>query len=252
RDHDRPAHPPQHRRARRDEAALRLRGLPVRPVRTARRAPCRSSHAAGPDGGGPARGPRAAGRSPAVISLYATYLVLPFVFRWLARLAAWTIGVIVAVMAAPVTVVTLAGLAVAWSRGWPPVRLRHAAAWSLPMAATWLAVTAVTTRSLQAVIAAPFTGWLASWHAFDYGATSTAFTLAAPVAVPAGLLLASVFWAGRLYRMDTGLAGVTSTGPVVFDERQWRRQAKAAQARSKAPGLVPLTDPRGRIAVGGT
>lgn len=187
-----------------------------------------------------------------MISLYAAYLVLPFVFRWLARLAAWTIGLIVAVMAAPVTVVTLAGLAVAWSRGWPPVRLRHAAAWSLPMAATWLAVTAVTTRSLQAVIAAPFTGWLASWHAFDYGATSTAFTLAAPVAVPAGLLLASVFWAGRLYRMDTGLAGVTSTGPVVFDERQWRRQAKAAQARSKAPGLVPLTDPRGRIAVGGT
>ena len=45
------------------------------------------------------------------------FMFLPFVFRWLARLAAWTIGVIVAVMAAPVTVVTVTGLAVAWSRG---------------------------------------------------------------------------------------------------------------------------------------
>jgi hypothetical protein len=180
------------------------------------------------------------------------FMFLPLVLRWLARLAAWTIGFIAAVMAAPVTVVTIAGLLVAWSRGWPPARLRHAAAWSLPMTAVWLAVTAIGTRSLQAVIAAPFTGWLASWHAFDYGATSTAFVLAAPVAVPAGLFLASVFWAGRFYRMETGLAGVTATGPVVFDERQWRRQAKAAAARSKAPGLTPLADNQGRIVAGGT
>ncbi len=187
-----------------------------------------------------------------MISLYAAYLVLPWVFRWLARLIAWTVGLVVPVMAAPVTVVTLAGLAVAWSRGWPAARLRQAAMWSLPMTAVWLAVLAVRTRSLDTVIAAPFTGWLASWHAFDYGATSTAFVLAAPVAFPAGLFPASVFWAGRIYRMETGLAGITATAPVVFDERQWRRQAKAAVARGKAPGLVPLTDAKGRIAVGGT
>jgi hypothetical protein len=187
-----------------------------------------------------------------VISFYAAYLVLPFVFRWLARLAAWTIGLIVAVMAAPVTVVTLTGLAVAWSRGWPPARLRRAAAWSLPMTGTWLAVTAITTYSLQAVITAPFASWIRSWHAFGYGAASTAFVLAAPVAVPAGLYLASAFWARRVYRMETGLAGLTATAPVVFDERQWRRQAKAARARSKAPGLTPLTDSQGRIVAGGT
>jgi hypothetical protein len=187
-----------------------------------------------------------------VIGLYAAYLLLPFAFRWLARLAAWTAGIVVAVMAAPVTVVTVTGLAVAWSRGWPPARLRQAAAWSLPMTAIWLAVTAASTRSLQAVIAAPFTGWLASWRAFGYGATSTAFVLAAPVAVPAGLFVASVFWAGRVYRMETGLAGVTATGPVVFDERLWRRQAKAAAARSRAPGLTPLTDSKGRIVAGAT
>jgi hypothetical protein len=187
-----------------------------------------------------------------VISFYAAYLVLPWVFRWLARLAAWTIGIVVAVMAAPVTVVTITGLAVAWSRGWPAARLRRAAAWSLPMTGTWLLATAISAHSLRAVIAAPFTSWIASWHAFDYGATSAAFVLAAPVAVPAGLFAASVFWAGRIYRMDTGLAGVTATGPVVFDERQWRRQARAAAARSKAPGLVPLTDPQGRIVAGAT
>jgi hypothetical protein len=180
------------------------------------------------------------------------FMFLPFIFRWLTRLAAWTIGIIAAIMAAPVTTVILTALAVAWSRGWPPARLRQAAAWSLPMTATWLAITAVITHSLQAVIAAPFDGWLASWHAFDYGATSTAFVVAAPVAVPAGLYLASAFWASRVYRMDTGLAGLTATAPVVFDDRQWRRQAKAARARSKAPGLVPFTDPKGRIAVGGT
>lgn len=180
------------------------------------------------------------------------FMFLPLIIRWLARLAAWTIGVIAAVMAAPVTVVTIAGLAVAWSRGWPPARLRQAAAWSLPMTAIWLAVTAIGVRSLDAVIAAPFTAWIESWHAFDYGATSTAFVLAAPVAVPAGLFLASVFWAGRIYRMDTGLAGVTATGPVVFDERQWRRQAKAAAARSSAPGLTPLADNQGKIVAGGT
>jgi hypothetical protein len=180
------------------------------------------------------------------------FMFLPLILRWLARLAAWTIGIIAAIMAAPVTVVTIAGLVVAWSRGWPPARLRRAALWSLPMTGTWLAVTAVSAHSVRAVAGAPFASWIASWHAFDYGATSTAFVFAAPVAVPAGLYLASVFWASRVYRMDTGLAGLTATAPVVFDDRQWRRQSKAAAARSKAPGLTPLTDSKGKIAVGGT
>ena len=181
------------------------------------------------------------------------FMFLPLILRWLARLAAWTIGIIAAIMAAPVTVVTIAGLAVAWSRGWPPARLRRAAAWSLPMTAVWLAVTAVSTRSLGAVLAAPFTGWVAVVARVRLrGDQHRVRARCAPVAVPAGLFLASVFWAGRIYRMDTGLAGVTATAPVVFDERQWRRQAKAAVAGSKAPGLVPLTDRKGRIVAGGT
>jgi hypothetical protein len=179
------------------------------------------------------------------------FVVFPRLFRWALGLAAWTGLAIAAIAAAPVTTVAVTGLAVAWGRGWPPVRLRRAAAWSLPMTATWLAVTAITTRSLSAVLAAPFGSWLASWHAFSYGATSTAFVLAAPVAVPAGLLIASWAWQARIYRIETGLTS-TATAPVVFDQRQWRRQAKAAAGRNAAPGLVPLTGRRDRIVIGGT
>jgi hypothetical protein len=179
------------------------------------------------------------------------FLVFPCLIRWALGLAAWTGLVIAAIAAAPVTTVAVTGLAVAWGRGWPPVRLRRAAAWSLPMTAIWLAVTAITTRSLNAVLAAPFTGWAASWHAFSYGATSTAFVLAAPVAVPAGLLIASWAWQVRIYRIETGLTGA-ATAPVVFDQRQWRHQAKAAASRNSAPGLVPLTGRRDQIVIGGT
>jgi hypothetical protein len=179
------------------------------------------------------------------------FLVFPRLLRWLLGLAAGAGLVLAAVAAAPVTTVAVAGFALAWGRGWPPVALRRAAAWSLPMTATWLLVTAITTRSISAVLGAPFGSWLASWHAFDYGATSTAFVLAAPVAVPAGLLIASWAWQVRTYRIETGLATIATT-PVVFDQRQWHRQAKAAAGRNRAPGLVPLTGRRGRIVIGGT
>ena len=180
------------------------------------------------------------------------FLVFPRLARWALYLAAWTGLLITAIAAAPVTTVAVTGLVVAWGRGWPPARLRRAAAWSLPMTATWLTVTAITARSLRAVLAAPFTGWAGSWHAFSYGATSTAFVLAAPVAVPAGLLIASWAWQVRIYRIETGLAGVTATAPVAFDHRQWRRQARTAQRRNAAPGLVPLADRKDRIVIGGT
>lgn len=120
------------------------------------------------------------------------------------------------------------------------------------MTAAWLITTAVTTWSLQAVLAAPFTGWVASCHAFSYGNTLAAFVLAAPVAVPTGLLVASQLWQVRIYRIETGLADVTATAPVAFDHRQWRRQARTAARTNAAPGLVPLTDRKSRIVIGGT
>jgi hypothetical protein len=108
-----------------------------------------------------------------VTRLLIWFLVFPRLARWALYLAAWTGLIVAAVAAAPVTTVVVTGLVIAWGRGWPPARLRRAAAWSLPMPAIYLIVTAVTTRSLGAVLAAPFTGWLAFWHAFSYGATST-------------------------------------------------------------------------------
>ena len=80
----------------------------------------------------------------------------------------------------------------------------------------------------------------------------TAFVLCAPVGVPAALCAAGTAWAWRIYAIETGLSGKTATAPVVFDARQWRRQARTARARITAPGTVPLTDGHGGIVMGAT
>jgi hypothetical protein len=118
------------------------------------------------------------------------------------------------------------------------------------MTAAYLIVQAITTRSVSAVLAAPYQGWRSGWHAFSLGNTTQAFVLCAPAAVPAGLLIASWAWGARIYRIQTGLAGQAATAPVIFDQRQWIRQANTARARNKAPGHVPLTDRTGRIVIG--
>ncbi len=104
-------------------------------------------------------------------------------WRWLLRcgirLARWTIGAVVMTAAAPVTVVTIAAVTTAWLRGWPPPRLRRAAALSLPMTGVYLAVQAITARSWQAALLAPYDGWRAGWHAFSLGDTPAAFVLCA-------------------------------------------------------------------------
>jgi hypothetical protein len=187
-----------------------------------------------------------------VIFLYAQLLLARHAFRWTARLAKRTVTALVLVAAAPVTVVAAAAVTAAWLRGWPPARLRRAAAWSLPMTAAYLTAEAITTSSVPAVLAAPYAGWRDGWHAFSLGDTLQAFALCAPVAVPAGLLAASWVWAARIYRIETGLAGHAATAPVIFDRRQWTRQARTARARNKAPGNVPLTDRKGRIVIGST
>ena len=103
------------------------------------------------------------------------------------------------------------------------------------MTAAYLIVQAVTTRSLSAVPAAPYQGWRAGWHAFSLGNPAQAFVLCAPAAVPAGLLIASWAWSARIYRIETGLAGQAATAPVIFDYRQWTRQARAAWAGTRLP-----------------
>jgi hypothetical protein len=140
----------------------------------------------------------------------------------------------------------------AWLRGWPPARLSRAALWSLPMLAVYAVGEAIGARTLRTVLTAPYHDWLKSWQVFDLGAVAPAFVWCAPVAVPAGLYIASLAWGRHIYRLETGLGGRNATAPVIFDERQWRRQARAAQGRCAAPGAVPLTDARGRIVIGAT
>ena len=82
------------------------------------------------------------------------------------------------------------------------------------------------------------------------GACVRAGLLAAPVAVPAGLAVAGVLWAWRIYAITTGLAGQTASAPIEFDARQWRRQARAARGRAAAPGTVPLLTRGGLVVIG--
>ena len=79
-----------------------------------------------------------------------------------------------------------------------------------------------------------------AWRLLAAHAMLRAGLLVAPVAVPAGLAIGGVLWAWRIYAVTTGLAGHTPASPVLFDERQWRRQARTALGRVTAPGAVPL------------
>src|SRR5579859_131661 len=120
------------------------------------------------------------------------------------RLLALAALAAVLIAAAPVTLVTAVGLAGAGLRGWPPARLRRAAAWALPMTAVYLAGRAVQARTWQALALVPVRDYLAAWHAVAGGRVVAAFVLVAPVAVPAGLAAAGGLWAWRVYALDTG------------------------------------------------
>ena len=187
-----------------------------------------------------------------IVWAYIQFRALVWLLRMTGRLLLFAAVAAVLVAAAPVTLVAAVGLAGAWLRGWPPARLRRAAAWALPMTAVYLAGRAVQARTWQAFALAPVHDYLAGWHAVAAGRVVTAFVLVAPVAVPAGLAAASGLWAWRIYALDTGLSGKTASAPVIFDARQWRRQARAARARITAPGTVPLADRHGRVVMGAT
>jgi hypothetical protein len=65
-----------------------------------------------------------------VIWFYAQLVLWQHTAKWAARLARWTVTSVVLIAAAPVTVVTVTAVTLAWLRGWPAARLRRAAAWS--------------------------------------------------------------------------------------------------------------------------
>ena len=73
---------------------------------------------------------------------YAGHPVRRAVARGLFRLLRFAALAAVAIAVAPVTLAAAGSAAFGWWRGWPPRRLFAAAAWSLPMAAVWLAAIA--------------------------------------------------------------------------------------------------------------
>ena len=170
--------------------------------------------------------------------------------RLLARLAWLAMAAAVAVAAAPVTVAAAGGLALAWLRGWPPRTLYRCALCCLPMVAVWLAATAATTGSWRAVAAAAPAAWLAMWHQLAAGSVALAAVIAAPAAVPLGLLAAGLAWSRRIAAMSAGAAGRSPGAAVTFDRRQWRHQVRSARARIAAPGAVPLVQASGGVVAG--
>ena len=98
-------------------------------------------------------------------------------FLWLIRkafkLAWWLLLAVAAVAAWPVTVPAAAGYVAAWLRGWPPVRLYRAAAWTLPPAAAWLAALEIQAPGFLAA-RDPGRTWAARLGPPDHGAPGRA------------------------------------------------------------------------------
>ncbi len=176
-----------------------------------------------------------------------------WLLRKMVKVMGWLLLAAAAVAAWPVTLVGLTGYAAAWLRGWPPARLgRAAAACLLPVTAVWLAAEAARHPAWPAIALAPVRDWARGWHHLTViGATRT-FLLVAPAAIPAGLGLAALAWAWRIYALTTGIGGWTASAPITFDVRQWKRQVRTAKGRTAAPGSVPLLARGERIPVGGT
>jgi uncharacterized protein DUF87 len=180
---------------------------------------------------------------------------------WMLRKAVrgtgWLLLIAVVIGAWPLTLIVLAGYVAAWWRGWPPVRLRRAAAWTLAASIVWLLAQAVHGRAwLAAAQKSALTAvhaWQPHWPPHLEAPTiARAFVLLTPATLPAGLGLAALAWAWRNYAITTGLGGITASAPITFDRRQWRRQVRTAKGLTDAPGAVPLLARGERIPVGAT
>ena len=174
---------------------------------------------------------------------------------WLLRKAVkagkWLLLAAAGIATWPVTLVAVSGYAAAWLRGWPPARLYRAAAWALPVTTAWLVILEVR---MPGWIAArtPGRAWARGWDHLAGADLARVFLLLAPVAVPAGLAVAGMVWAWRIYAITAGLGGMLASAPITFEARQWKRQVRTARSLTDAPGAVPLMSRGGRIPVGGT
>jgi hypothetical protein len=165
------------------------------------------------------------------------------IFLWLLRktvkLTGWLLLAAVVIAAWPVTVVAAAGYAAAWLRGWPPVRLYRTAAWALAASGAWLAAVEVRTPGWRPAVLIPARAWARGWDHLAASGLGRESLLLAPVALAGGLALGGVLWAWRIYAITTGLGGITASAPIIFDARQWNRQARTALGLTKAPAPYP-------------
>ena len=149
----------------------------------------------------------------------------------------------------PVTVVTGAGYAVAWLRGWPAARLGRQAGWALPMSAVWIA--AESARGWRAITLNPVRDGASGWPHLTVATVVRTFLLVAPVTIPTGLALAALLWAWRVYAITTGTGGSLASAPLTFDARRWKRQVQdagpgpaASLPAALAPVILPAAAPR--------
>jgi len=175
-----------------------------------------------------------------------------WLLRKMLKAAGWLLLFVLALAAWPVTLVAAIGYGAAWLRGWPPVRLRRTAAWALLPAGTWVAIQGARLHAWRPVALAPVHAWAHGWQHLAAVDVTRVFLLVAPFAVPAGLFLAGLAWAWRIYAISAGLGGIMASASITFDARQWKRQVRTARGLTEAPGAVPLLARGGRIPVGGT
>ena len=175
-----------------------------------------------------------------------------WLLRKMIKLGGWVLLALLAIAAWPVTAVAATGYGSAWLRGWPPVRLRRTAAWALIPAGTWLAIRAARLHAWRPVALTPVQEWEHGWSHLATVNLIRVFLLVVPFTVPAGLFLAGLAWAWRIYAITSGLGGIMASAPITFDARQWKRQVRTAKGLTEAPGAVPLLARGGQIPVGGT
>ncbi len=175
-----------------------------------------------------------------------------WLLRKMIKAGGWLLLVALIIAAWPVTIIAAVGYGAAWLRGWPPARLRRTAAWALLPAGIWLAIRAARRDAWRPVALTPVQEWQRGWSHLAAINLARAFVLLVPFAVPAGLALAALAWAWRIYAITSGLGGIMASAPITFDARQWKRQVRTARGLTEAPGAVPLLARGGRIPVGGT
>src|SRR5947209_2155642 len=162
--------------------------------------------------------------------------------RRASRLAGWLLLAVAAVAVWPVAAVTGGGCIVARLGGWPAARLGRQAGWALPMGIVWIA--AESARGWRAVALDPVRDGGSGWPHLTVTTVFRTFLLVAPVTIPAGLALAALLCAWRIYAASTGtggwLAAALVTAGTVPEVPVTEASAAAAPVALPAPRREPV------------